>query len=82
MYSQKTDTRKGILIHNSSSPHLTPQDEGLSPIEKTELEWHTISLLSKAGKKLQALELLEEELRDRIIPASGETWELQGERPF
>ncbi len=34
--------------------------------------------MSKFGKKAEALELLEDDMRDRIIPSAGESLEVQG----
>lgn len=54
------------------------QDEGLSPLEKTQLSWHIIKLMIKVGKLKEAHERLEDDISSRIVPNSGESVELQG----
>ena len=54
------------------------QDEGLSPLEKTQMAWHVIRLMIKVGNLKEALERLEDDISARIVPNSGESIELQG----
>lgn len=58
--------------------HRIAQDEGLSPLEKTQMAWHVIRLMIKVGKLKEALERLEDDISARIVPNSGESIELQG----
>ncbi|KAJ9115715.1 hypothetical protein QFC20_001042 [Naganishia adeliensis] len=55
------------------------KDEGLSPLEKTQLSWHIIKLMIKVGKLKEAHERLEDDISSRIVPNSGESVELQAE---
>ena len=60
-------------------PHVCiAQDEGLSPVEKTQMAWHVIRLMIRVGKLKEALERLEDDISARIVPNSGESIELQG----
>lgn len=54
------------------------QDEGLTPLEKTQMSWHIIRLMIKVDKLKEAHERLEDDICARIVPNSGETVELQG----
>ncbi|KAJ9127946.1 hypothetical protein QFC24_000231 [Naganishia onofrii] len=55
------------------------RDEGLAPIEKTQMSWHIIKLMIKLGKLKEAHERLGDDIRDRIVPNSGETVDIQAE---
>ncbi|KAJ9125287.1 hypothetical protein QFC22_000243 [Naganishia vaughanmartiniae] len=55
------------------------KDEGLAPIEKTQMSWHIVKLMIKLGKLKEAHERLGDDIRDRIVPNSGETVEIQAE---
>ncbi|GHJ85614.1 hypothetical protein NliqN6_2016 [Naganishia liquefaciens] len=55
------------------------KDEGLSPLEKTQMAWHVIRLMIRVGKLKEALERLEDDISARIVPNSGESIELQAE---
>jgi hypothetical protein len=42
------------------------------------MSWHIIKLMIKLGKLKEAHERLGDDIRDRIVPNSGETVDIQG----
>jgi hypothetical protein len=71
------DYQEAVNVHDAMQSCV--KTDGASAVEQSQIRMHVIKLCRQAGKEEEALERLDQGVRDGVISARGEVTEIRGE---